>query len=83
MAELLFEREVASIQLLTFELSDGEIEALVASLNFILKQADDETLERLTGAYRDELEAIRDDLTLTLKDFEPEQTLDYAGVEPT
>jgi hypothetical protein len=52
MAELLFEREVASIQLLTFELSDGEIEALVASLNFILKQAD-ETLKRLTGAYRE------------------------------
>jgi hypothetical protein len=83
MAELLSEREVASIQLFTFELSEGEIEALLASLNFILKQADDETLERLTGAYRDELEAIRDDLTLTLKDFESEQTIDDAVVEPT
>lgn len=73
MAELISKREDASIQLLTFDLSSGEVEAIVACLNYVLTHTDDEQLEQLTGAYRDELEAIRDDMSKILESAD-EQT---------
>jgi hypothetical protein len=72
MAEFIAEREEASIRLLTFEFSDGVLEALVACVDYVLDHADDQLLEQLTGAYRDELEAIRDNLSAFLGDDEPE-----------
>lgn len=62
MAEQISEREVVGVRLVTIELSEGELEVLTSCLNYVLKYVDDKAMERLTGAYTDEVEAIRDDL---------------------
>ena len=63
MAERISEREETNVRLLTLEVSEDELAVLVACLNYALDHCSDETLERVCGAYRDEVEGIRDDLT--------------------
>ncbi|MCB9108226.1 MAG: hypothetical protein H6633_28810 [Anaerolineales bacterium] len=57
MAEYISEKLVASVRLLTLEISDAELAVYVASLNYLLEQCDDETLEQISGGLRDEIEA--------------------------
>jgi hypothetical protein len=57
------EREESSVRLLTLELSEDEVEVLSASLSHLLAHSNDDTLEYLCRAYRDEIEGIRDDFT--------------------
>lgn len=66
MAEHISEKSVASVRLLTLEISEDELAVYVAGLNRLLEQCDDEILEQVSGALRDEIEAMRDDLTLLL-----------------
>jgi hypothetical protein len=66
MARQITEREETGVRLLTIEVSEDELELFVASLNHILDHCDDKTLELTCGAYRDEIEGIRDDLAQLL-----------------
>ena len=62
MAKKLSEREVASVRLLFLELSDDELTVLAAALTTLLKQSDDRAIEAQSGASRDEVEGILQDL---------------------
>lgn len=78
MAEQISEREVVGVRLVTLELSEGELEVLANCVNYVLGHIEHKALERLTGAYPDEVAAIRDDLRQLLHDasFQPtEETL--------
>lgn len=55
-------KEESSVRLLTVELSEDEMGVLTACLNHALQHFDDEMLDRVCGAYRDEVEGIHDDL---------------------
>ena len=73
MAELISERIVSSVRLLTVELSEDELGVYVTCLDYLLNHCDDEALERICGALRDEVEGMRDDLA---------QLLDLTETEP-
>ena len=68
------EKEESSVRLLTLEASEDELvvfprsgtQAVSACVDHVLQNSDDDTLERVYGAYRDELEGIRDDLAQVL-----------------
>ena len=62
MAKRISEQEVASVRLLALELSEDEITVLAAALTTLLKERDDRALEAQSGASRDEVEAILQDL---------------------
>ena len=62
MAKKLAEHAVASVRLLTLELSEDEMIVLIAALTALLQAGDDSTIEAKTGASRDEVEAILQDL---------------------
>ena len=62
MAKKLAEHAVASVRLLTLELSEDEMTVLIAALTALLQAGDDSTIEAKTGASRDEVEAIVQDL---------------------
>lgn len=74
MAAQISEREVVGVRLVTLELSEGELEVLTSCINYVLGHVEHKTLERLTGAYPDEVTAIRDDLR---------QLLDEEVAQPT
>jgi hypothetical protein len=67
MAKRLSGREVASVRLLVIELSEDELTVLTAALTTLLKERDDRALEAESGANRDEVEAILQDLHAFLK----------------
>ena len=67
MAKRLSEREVANVRLLVLELSEDELTVLAAALTTLLKQRDDPDIEAQSGASRDEVEAILEDLHTFLK----------------
>jgi hypothetical protein len=67
MAKKLSEREVASVRLLVLELSEDELTVLAAALTTLLKQRDDRAIEAQSGASRDEVEGILQDLDTVLK----------------
>jgi hypothetical protein len=67
MAKKLSEREVVSVRLLVLELSEDELTVLAAALTTLLKQRDDRAIEAQSGASRDEVEAILQDLDTFLK----------------
>ena len=68
MTQQISEREVVGVRLVTLELSEGELEVLTSCLNYVLDHVDHQHLERVTGAYPNEVMAIRDDLRLSLAD---------------
>ena len=67
MAQRLSEREVASVRLLVLELSEDELMVLAAALTMLLKEGDDRAVEAQSGASREEVEAILEDLRTFLK----------------
>jgi hypothetical protein len=67
MAKKLSEREVASVRLLVLELSEDELTVLAAALTTLLEQRDDRAIEAQSGASRDEVEGILQDLDTFLK----------------
>jgi hypothetical protein len=67
MAKRISEKEVASVRLLTLELSEDEITVLASALATLLKERDDREIEAKSGASRDEVEAILQDLHAFLK----------------
>ena len=62
MAKRISEQEVASVRLLALELSEDEIMVLAAALTSLLQDLDDSVIEAKSGASRDEVEAILQDL---------------------
>ena len=62
MAKRISETEVASVRLLALELSEDEITVLASALTALLKERDDRVIEVQSGASRDEVEAILQDL---------------------
>lgn len=62
MAKRIAEKEIASVRLLTLELSEDEITVLASALTTLLHECDDSVLEAKTGASRDEVDAIWQDL---------------------
>lgn len=72
MAKLMSEMEETSVRLLTIQVSEDELAVLLASLGYLLGHSDDATLERVCGAYRDEVEGIRDDLIELLDTLDSE-----------
>jgi hypothetical protein len=67
MAKRLSERAVASVRLLVLELSEDELMVLAAALTMLLKEGDDRAVEAQSGASREEVEAILEDLRTFLK----------------
>ena len=67
MAKRLSEREAASVRLLILELSEDELTVLAAALTTLLKERDDQAIEAQSGASRDEVEAILEDVHTFLK----------------
>jgi hypothetical protein len=67
MAKRLSEREVASVRLLALELSEDELTVLAAALTRLLKEQDDRAIEAQSGASREEVEAILEDVHTFLK----------------
>ncbi len=67
MAKRLSEKEVTSVRLLELEVSEDEIEVLTAGLTTLLAMLDDREMEAKSGASRDEVEAILQDLCAFLK----------------
>ena len=66
MAKPVTEKEESNVRLLTLEITEDELAVFLACLNFVLDQCDDETLDFVFGADRDEVEGMRDDLALML-----------------
>jgi hypothetical protein len=62
MAKRTAEKEVASVRLLTLELSKDEITVLASALATLLHKCDDSVIEAKSGASRDEVDAILQDL---------------------
>jgi hypothetical protein len=62
MAKRISEKEVASVRLLALELSEGEMTVLASALTSLLQERDDSEIEAKSGASRDEVEAILQDL---------------------
>jgi hypothetical protein len=67
MAKRISEQEVASVRLLALELSEDEIMVLAAALTSLLQELNDSEIEAKSGASRDEVEAILQDLHTFLK----------------
>jgi hypothetical protein len=67
MAKRFSEQEVASVRLLALELSEDEIMVLAAALTSLLQELNDSEIEAKSGASRDEVEAILQDLYTFLK----------------
>ena len=67
MAKRISEQEVASVRLLALELSEDEIMVLAAALTSLLQELNDSEIEAKSGASRDEVEAILQDLYTFLK----------------
>jgi hypothetical protein len=82
MAEKLFEEEIAGVRLMTLNVSEDEVAVYIACLNYVLSHANHRVLEQVIGAYRGEMEAMRDDLSLALEDSEVAIDLDEPVVEP-
>ncbi|MCL4832323.1 MAG: hypothetical protein KJZ86_07780 [Caldilineaceae bacterium] len=62
MAILISEREVASVPLLTVEVSGDEVITTIRCVKYMLENLDTDALESISGAYRDEVEGMLDDL---------------------
>ncbi len=62
MAKLISEREVASVRLLTLEVSEDEIGTYVLCLQHLLDTSDPDTVEKITGAQHSEVAGILADL---------------------
>lgn len=62
MAKRIAEKEIASVRLLTLELSEDEITVLASALVALLHEGDDRVIEAKSGASRDEVDAILQDL---------------------
>ncbi|MCE7981075.1 MAG: hypothetical protein DYG89_07785 [Caldilinea sp. CFX5] len=82
MAAQISEREVVGVRLLTLELSEGELEVLTSCVNYVLGHVEHKTLERLTGAYPDEVTAIRDDLRQLLQEESYQPIAEELSQEP-
>ena len=67
MAKRIAEKEVASVRLLTLELSEDEITVLASALTMLLKELDVSAIEVKSGASRDEVKALLQDLHTFLK----------------
>jgi hypothetical protein len=67
MAKRISEQEIASVRLLALELSEDEIMVLAAALTSLLQDRNDSEIEAQSGASRDEVEAILQDLHTFLK----------------
>ena len=65
------EQVESSVRLLTLELSEDELAVLLASLEYFLDHADEAALKAITGAERDEIEGIRDDMAQLLAILQP------------
>lgn len=67
MAKRISEIEVASVRLLSLELSEDELTVLASALTTLLQECNDRVLEAKSGASRDEVEAILQDLSTFLR----------------
>ena len=67
MAKRLSEKEVTNVRLLALEVSEDEIVVLITGLTTLLTMRDDSEIEAKSGASRDEVEAILQDLHAFLK----------------
>lgn len=63
MARLVSEREETSIRLLTLEVTEGEASVYALCMKYLLNRLSAEEIERVTGAYQDEVEGMLADLT--------------------
>jgi hypothetical protein len=62
MAKRISETEVASVRLFTLELSEDEITVLASALTTLLRECSESAIEAKSGASREEVEAILQDL---------------------
>ena len=62
MAKRISETEVASVRLFTLELSEDEITVLASALTTLLRECNESAIEAKSGASREEVEAILQDL---------------------
>ncbi|MBX2999697.1 MAG: hypothetical protein KF893_14355 [Caldilineaceae bacterium] len=62
MARLVSEREESSIRLLTLEVSEGEAGVYALCMKYLLNHLSAKEIERITGAYQDEVEGMLEDL---------------------
>jgi hypothetical protein len=76
MAELLKDREVSSVRLIDIKFSEDELEVLTTALNVVLETYDDQTLDNIFGADRDEIEAVLYDLEQVIASTQLETSLD-------
>ncbi len=67
MAKRISEKEVASVRLLELELSEDELTVLASALTALLNTCGEDKIEATSGASRDEVEAILQDLHMFLK----------------
>ncbi len=67
MAKRISETAVASVRLFALELSEDEITVLASALITLLQECDDSVIEAKSGASRDEVEAILQDLHTFLR----------------
>lgn len=66
MARLISQREIASVPLLTVEISGDEAATYASCLQYVLENLETVELEAITGAYGDEVEGILEDLLAVL-----------------
>jgi hypothetical protein len=67
MAKRIAEQDVASVRLLTVEFSEDELMVLAAALTKLLHDLDDAGIEAASGASREEVEAMLQDVHTFLK----------------
>jgi hypothetical protein len=67
MAKRIAEQEVASVRLLAVEFSEDELMVLAAALTKLLHDLDDAGIEAVSGASREEVEALLQDVHTFLK----------------
>ena len=72
MVKRISEQEVANVRLLALELSEDEVMVLTAALTTLLQELDDQGIEAKTGASREEVKAVLEDLHTFLKQPVPQ-----------
>jgi len=64
---MLRKREVSSVMLFEVEVSQDELELYESCTRYVLENFDEEGVEKLCGAYRDELLGMCEDISNLLK----------------
>ncbi len=64
---VLNKREVARVKIFEIEVTEDELDVYESCMRYIYENLDESKIEKICGAYKDELRGIREDISNLLK----------------